>query len=615
MFRNIIRLLFLLNFVATDRNSCYSKSIYVNSRIGKDSNSGTLEYPFFSISKALSVSHSNDTILLSANCRWFEKIVLSDKSNIHLMKYNNGENPIIDGSYIIPQNVLWQRQGSVSKLITPKIMNGQYINRLWIDEIEYKMPINNIDCDHLQKIEGQPNYVELKNNISNENAWLQKIVNYNPLTTELFILSKFLDKKIKISCNIFEDKEDKNIYLFRIYNSKKIYIQDINFEYGKYSLLISKCDNFYLKNCSIGTYSDNCGIQAIESKNVVIQSCKIDSKLNLFYSENKYSNIGTLQGIQIKKGCENWQIRDCVFDNWHHSSIFISDKFDDSTILPLSNITISGCIFKTSSISYGRAIGIYCKSARGVTGVVIENNIIYENKIQTQLGGFGTIFKNNLVYKTNAENKIKCTNAFGYNGVALESGGENDGTSNNYGYCIDTNVSNNLFVDNEGFDILVMYREEKGVSYYNNNTIQSNFFIKKNKKENAHIVLTNSFEGWYGKRINNIKKIGENSKIIENTFINAVANANKVIGYVNNASNELPANSIVYLSEKEIKQNKSIKKLSFKDYNTWKIANNRYYNSITNNQSVILKNIIIQIANANKYITNEKQNIIDYLAL
>ncbi len=513
-------------------NLFFSKTYYISSSRGKESNSGLSEDQPLANLKKINIS-KGDSILFNRGDNFKGQIDFSHIDNIYIGAYGkNNSNPTISGELLLNPSE-WLNEGeniwshNIDDLISNEIkyifsdnkslalasLKSQKNTYFMVEKVdtnllessEFKSKniknLTNIDVvlrtKNYRSLKIKNVYIDDKKNLVIPKEAFQKydlsniygfflLNNRNFLKTDgnwyydnqkrkIFLFTQDNPKNWKISYV-------KENYLFRFNDCKNFKIESINFENVNYAALdIIKSQNIYINNISISNSFGN-GVQAKTSRLVQLYNSKINkiswsgiytdaSNNEIVISNNKIENIGDLDNAKQKAFIGI----DCNSNNSKIEKNIIKNTGYSGIVSAGKNNLIQYNVIDNVSLLLNDSGGIYINNnINDVGGTVIKNNII-----SNTVGNLdGTGLDRNLA-----------------NGIYLDVGSHDVKVLNNTTININANalfinyslgnieVRNNKFIDSNIADIhIAKHRVFKNIAISDNNCLYT-------KDKESHIYL------------------------------------------------------------------------------------------------------------------------------
>lgn len=231
------------------------------------------------------------------------------------------------------------------------------------------------------------------------------------------------------------------------FRSSGSYIDVSNLEIkggNSYGIYLDGVSNWNITNCKVGDLSGT-GIYILgASDNIVIDNVEVDSKYDIDWS-NLPTGSGTARGcsdgIEIKAGSNNVEIKNSLIKDWVHTSLQIEPTTIGDRVYDVSvhdNEFSSAVLVKNSG--YGRAFGLsgYFEDSE------IYNNYFHDIAVQNQLSGSRNHFHHNIIDKV-LNSHMKAGENIGV-GLILA----------NYNiHIVDNIIENNIILNTEGEGIVI----------------------------------------------------------------------------------------------------------------------------------------------------------------
>lgn len=218
-----------------------------------------------------------------------------------------------------------------------------------------------------------------------------------------------------------------------------------------------------------------------DSNNTIIRRCVFDSGDRLVHSWYVGNGLGVEDGINLRGGCNKWDIFNNIFLDWNHAAFYISSTNSVGTV---SENKFHHNDISAPNIDYGRALGVDALEDMAM-GNEIYSNYIHDCGVRIQLNANGTKFYNNIIDGIyNSKTKYRT------DGVA--QGLMIEGYSNLSPK--DMEVYNNTIVNCDEAGLLISSSNENGIQ---NNLFKNNIFYNcgvssKNSLNDYQIVITNN---------------------------------------------------------------------------------------------------------------------------
>lgn len=481
-----------------------ANTFYVSSS-GNDSNSGTIEFPFKTIEKAVSQVSDNDTINICKGVYYYSKLNLSNRKNI-VIKNNNIEKVELHGTkltsnWISLGNKTWYclTKDSVIQLFKnntayfqaayPSIKLNGVSTESWMDGIAY--PNKNIYLKNLNKyrnLEGAlvlglcgKGLVSLNGTVNRHNGEFVNVTNEAFYWSEQFQNDYLINGKFFITGNKqFLDDENEwfwqNDTLFLI-SSSNPNNDTIEIRNHLYNIDCSNSQNILIHGIDF-LYTN---IDFSDNESSKISNCKITFPTPFFTFPDGFERFKYLRDSLN-------QLYFASPETWTGKGLTISGK----------NNTIENCYI---AHSWGDGLTIWGENHTVKNNIITDCDWIANDCAAISITGKNHLIQNNTAYNTarsvlvhrKLENSKIINNHFYNAGILCEDLGVT------YTYDTDganTEIAYNYIHDNKAY--------ESGAAIYLDNG-NSNFSIH-------HNIITNSLIGI------NLNKTTDNNLIYNNTL-------------------------------------------------------------------------------------------------